>query len=236
VIATTSHKHSPATLSELRAVLFDMDGTIIKNSYPFPQAKAEILTTLRSRGLDVPEDIYGSIANLLEKLKEVQYNDHTNIRDVILSILTKYDFECTSGARLHRGALGTLRRLKQDGYRLGLISNSNLLVVRKVLGATRVYSLFDVVVTREGVERMKPYPDMVFAACEKLGIHPSNTLVVGDSWVDIEAGFAAGAKTVYINAKNADIPQHPTYEIRKITELLKILGVNGRPATGEVTI
>lgn len=235
MIATTSH-NSPPKLGDLEAVLFDMDGTIIKNSYPFPQAKAEILATLRSRGLYVPDDIYGSIANLLEKLKEPPYNDHTNIRGVILSILTKYDFECTGDAKLRRGALGILRRLKQDGYRLGLISNSNLLVVRKVLGATRVYSLFDVVITRECVERMKPYPDMVLAACEKLGVHPSNTLVVGDSWVDIEAGSAAGAKTAYLNTKNTDIPQHPTYEIRKITQLLKILVENGGSTTREAAI
>jgi len=214
-------------------VLFDMDGTIIENSYPFPQAKAEILATLRSRGLDVPDDIYGSIANLLEKLKEAPYNVHTDIRGVVLSILTKYDFACTSGARLRRGALGILRRLKQDGYRLGLVSNSNLLVVREVLGAKRVHSLFDVVVTRECVERMKPYPDMVLAACEKLGVHPSNTLVVGDSWVDIVAGFAAGAKTVYLKTKDIEIPQHPTYEIRRITQLLKILAENGGSTTGE---
>lgn len=83
---------------------------------------------------------------------------------------------------------------------------------------------------------MKPYPDMVLAACEKLGVHPSNTLVVGDSWVDIEAGSAAGAKTAYLNTKNTDIPQHPTYEIRKITQLLKILVENGGSTTREAAI
>ncbi|MEM0321487.1 MAG: HAD family phosphatase [Thermoprotei archaeon] len=205
------------------AILFDMDGTIINNIYPFAQAKAEILATLRAHGLDVPDNIYGSIANLLEWLKHTQMGNHTRIRGEVLSILLKYDLESAGGAKLRRGVLSLLKWLKIEEYRVGLVSNSSISVVTTVLKSKRVNRFFDVVITREAVDRMKPYPDMVLLACEKLGVQPSNALVVGDSWVDVEAALAAGASTVYFNPRNTKIHLHPTYEIYKITQLPQIL-------------
>ena len=42
----------------------------------------------------------------------------------------------------------------------------------------------------------KPAPDGVLALCKGLGVEPERAIVVGDSWVDIAAGAAAGARTV----------------------------------------
>lgn len=207
----------------IRAVLFDMDGTIIQNNYPFTKVKSEILEALSKRGVSVPEDLYGSIASLLLELKKLGVVGE-ELRGEILEILARHDEECTRGVRLRRGVAKLLRWLKSEGYRVGLISNSNLDVVLRVLKAKRIRGLFDVVVTREFVDRMKPYPDMVVLACRRLGVEPSATLVVGDSWVDLEAGLKAGAKTVYLNVRGVKPAVRPNYEAGSIKALLEILG------------
>jgi HAD superfamily hydrolase (TIGR01549 family) len=197
-----------------------MDGTLLDNTYPFDQARREIIDTLRAYGLRVADGGFGSIAQLILELKWRAERDPV---DQVFRILTKYDSLSTRGARLRRGALRVLRWLKCRGYRVGVISNSNATVVRSVLSKKRIRGFFDVVVSREDVDRMKPYPDMVFTACMKLRVDPAHTLVVGDSWVDVEAALKSGAKTAYLNVRGAKTAMKPTYELKSINQLLYIL-------------
>jgi len=221
-------------LMGIKAILFDMDGTIIENSYAFVQAKSEILETLSRRGLTVPEDLYGSIASLLVELGRVGDQAALSAREEIFKILAKYDEQCTESVKIRRGVTKLLRWLKSHSYKVGLVSNSNASVVERIIKEKRLYLLFDAVATREDVERMKPYPDMVFWVCAKLGVKPSDTLVVGDSWVDVVAGLNAGAKTVYFNARGAKISVKPTYEVSSMDELLELLRKGGLKSRAEL--
>lgn len=204
------------------AVLFDMDGTLIENAYPFVQAKSEILELLRGRGISVPEDLYGSIASLLVELGKLGPAGDA-LKSEVFRILAKYDEESTRDVKPRRGVVSLLRRLKREGYKVGLISNSNAEVVWRVLKKTGLQGFFDVVVTRECVERMKPYPDMVVFACRKLGVKPSRAIVVGDSWVDVEAGLRAGAKTIYLNVRGTPIGLKPTYVADSLSKVFEVI-------------
>lgn len=213
--------------SEICAVLFDMDGTIIGNAYPFAQAKSEILLLLSRSGVRVPDNLYGSIANLLVELGKLGERGE-RLREEILEILSRYDEESTKNVRLRRGVVKLLRWLRLHGYGIGLVSNSNIRVVSRILKQKRIRGLFDVVITREYVEKMKPYPDMVILACRKLRVEPSRTLVVGDSWVDVEAGLRAGAKTVYLNFRRLEKELEPTYLADSLEGVIEILRLDGK--------
>jgi len=57
---------------------------------------------------------------------------------------------------------------------------------------------FNDVFTRNDVDRLKPFPDLILKACEKLGTIPGKTIHVGDSPIDIAAAMNAGAKPIGI--------------------------------------
>lgn len=55
---------------------------------------------------------------------------------------------------------------------------------------------FDVIITGLSAPHTKPYPDPILLAAQKMGVHPAQCLMIGDTTVDIRAGKAAGAQTV----------------------------------------
>ncbi len=97
--------------------------------------------------------------------------------------------------RLIPGVDGTLRRLK-TGYRLALVTTRDRETVMRFLHRNGWQGLFDAIVTREDVRRLKPHPEPVLLAARRLGLAPHDCLMVGDTAVDIQAGAAAGARTV----------------------------------------
>lgn len=93
------------------------------------------------------------------------------------------------------GVDATLQRLKPT-YRLALVTTRDREAVGHFLQRNGLADLFDAVVTRDDVRRLKPHPEPVILAAQRLGLAPQECLMVGDTVVDIQAGGAAGARTV----------------------------------------
>lgn len=99
------------------------------------------------------------------------------------------------------GAVETLKYLHRGKYMLGLVTSSKLADHKHLFSGTRdviLHSLLDVIITRDSVSRLKPAPDPILAAIEKLGVEPASTVYVGDTPLDIISGRAAGVKTVAV--------------------------------------
>ncbi len=88
-----------------------------------------------------------------------------------------------------------LQQLKSS-YRLALVTTRDRATVTHFLHRHGWEGLFDAIVTREDVRRLKPHPEPVLLAAQRLGLAPQDCLMVGDTAVDIQAGGAAGARTV----------------------------------------
>jgi phosphoglycolate phosphatase len=93
------------------------------------------------------------------------------------------------------GVEATLRQLKAS-YRLALVTTRDRETVTRFLHRHGWEGLFDAIVTREDGRRLKPHPEPVLLAAQRLGLAPQDCLMVGDTAVDIQAGGAAGARTV----------------------------------------
>ena len=97
------------------------------------------------------------------------------------------------------GAVEALERIREDGWSLGVISNTvgepgaMLRPMLRTMGYERLVRTF---VFSDEEPWTKPAPEIFLAATERLGVRPRNTVHVGDGWVDIEgarrAGFRAG--------------------------------------------
>jgi HAD superfamily hydrolase (TIGR01509 family) len=132
-----------------------------------------ILFSLADRlGIDAPLHKLVEVGNPWKKRK--QQSGYYQLVPDIIPALEKLAEKFTMAVITVRGATGTQSFLEHTG-----------------LG-----KLFHQVATGQTVKRTKPFPDQIFWVAERLGIEPTNCLMVGDTTVDIRAGKAAGAQTV----------------------------------------
>ncbi|XWK91105.1 MAG: HAD family hydrolase [Phormidium sp.] len=101
-------------------------------------------------------------------------------------------FQNAAPSPLFVGSLEVLQLLSQAGLKLGILSADTTV---KVEAFVQRYQLTDYIQLAMGVDRgpSKPDPTLFWQACEKLGIEPSATLMVGDAVSDIEMARQAGA-------------------------------------------
>jgi len=93
------------------------------------------------------------------------------------------------------GVKGMLERL-HGVYPLAVVSARDDKSTRAFLDQFELTGYFQEIVTAITAEHTKPYPDPILYAAEKMGVAPEHCLMIGDTTVDIRAGKAAGAQTV----------------------------------------
>ena len=96
------------------------------------------------------------------------------------------------------GALGTLKFLKSHGYKIAIASNRPTKFTRIILKVLGVREIFDDVLCADGVNRPKPYPDILWAIAKHLGFEPTEVLYVGDMTIDLQCARAAGIHMVAV--------------------------------------
>lgn len=84
-------------------------------------------------------------------------------------------------------------KLKINGYKIGLCSNSIKLTIIRMMELSRLINFFDVVLSNEDVKDSKPNPEIYNKAMTKLQVSPSETLIVEDNENGIKAAKASGA-------------------------------------------
>ncbi|TMF12343.1 MAG: HAD family hydrolase [Chloroflexi bacterium] len=174
-----------------RGLIFDFDGTLV-DSYPLiEEAFAHVMRTHRldegarqlfrqNRGLPLPEQMKIVAPDMWEEL-----------------VATYRSADSMLGhARVFRGIPTLVRKLRQAGSPLGVVSCKRRALIEAELEAAGLREFFDVVIGFEDVTPPKPAPDPLLAAIGYLGLARSSAVYVGDSMVDLETGRAARVRTV----------------------------------------
>ena len=214
-------------LQNIKAVLFDLDGTLVDSSEAIIKAVAKALeskglTCNRARvgrmiGLPL-ENIFGVLAlNLSEQ----------EIWQLVHEYRKYYMAHHLENTTIHPSAQMVLRKLKAKGFKLGIITTKYREPVMDVLSHFGIAELFDVVVTGYEVIKHKPAPDIVLEAAKRLRVDPKQCVVVGDSPLDVQAGKQAGAFTIAVLSTTYTRKQlestKPTIVIEEFEEILNIL-------------
>ena len=123
-----------------------------------------------------------------------------------------------------------LSSLKQQGYKMGIVSTKMKASCEYGLQITNLEQYFDVVLGEDDVTVGKPSPEGIFKACELLNEGHDSCLYIGDSATDIMAGKNAGVYTIgYIfnqERKEALINTKPNKIISDLIEIEEILKEN----------
>ena len=102
---------------------------------------------------------------------------------------------CVVKTELYDGFRELLETLRSQGHSMCVATNKPLKVSERSLEVLGIREFFDVVMCPENTPKMKPAPDALLISMFMTGFLPENTVMVGDSASDIEAGKAAGVKT-----------------------------------------
>ena len=101
-------------------------------------------------------------------------------------------YERLEKVELYPFARDTLEKLKEDGYKLGLVSTSTSKMLSAALKNNSIEHLFDVIISADDTDKHKPDPTPLFIALEHLGSKAEDAIFVGDS--DKDTGAASNAK------------------------------------------
>jgi HAD superfamily hydrolase (TIGR01509 family) len=186
----------------VRAVLFDIDGTLVETD---DRAAREIATGLAfaDRFLPQPRRIHYARRYLM--LSEGPLNravtllDRVGLDDFAFKMrrmLLRSNGGHTVAAEPVPGTIETLSMLKLRGYAVGIVTSRERSEAERLLSEAGLGGMIQVTVAREDTPRMKPHPLPIKAAASRLGIPVEQCVVVGDTAMDVRAAKAAGALAV----------------------------------------
>lgn len=168
------------SLIKIKAVIFDMDGTIVDVNYDWPQIKKELKTGGKP------------ILHYLNSLKEPE-------RSKKWKLLEKFEDEATSKASLKEGMKDFLDFLAEKGIKRALVTNNSH---KNVYFLLQKFNLqFEVILSRES-GLWKPSGSPFEAVLKELRLKKEEVCVIGDSHFDIEAARKAGISYVFILNKD----------------------------------
>jgi len=185
----------PIIANPPRAVIFDLDGTLMDTSAEICSALA---TTFRSLGLETldkatVEALIGKgVRVLVERALARVKAKGVEVDPTLERFEAEYEAVVGTDSRLYPGALEGLQRLKDAGIPMGVVTNKPRLFTQRLLDDAGATPFLAAIVAGDDGFTRKPAPDMLLAACERMGAQPGATLMIGDSDNDIVAARAAG--------------------------------------------
>ena len=183
-----------ASLLGKEAVIFDMDGVIIDTEKIWKQAEREVFSALGvevtlenskvTESMTTSEVAHYWFEKFPWKGKSLKEAEQLVISRV--SELIEFE-EC-----LIPGVKGFLEDLRGQNFRIGLATNSPLIIIPTVLGRLQVTHLFDTISSAEMEEKGKPHPAVYLTTAKKLNVAPEKCLVIEDSYSGMLAAKHAG--------------------------------------------
>lgn len=177
-----------------KAVLFDMDGTLLDTLTDLRIAVNEGLKT-EGYPLRTQEEVRLFVGNGMKKLLERALPEGKPMGRVGEVFHAYYAQHGTDHTRPYEGITELLAELKKHGVPMGVVSNKAEAALRLLVGKIFPDIFCSVVGQREDLP-VKPHPAMAFAVMQEMGIDPEDCLFVGDSDVDFQMGQNANIFTV----------------------------------------
>jgi putative hydrolase of the HAD superfamily len=248
----TARNVRPVSKSTLRAVVFDLDNTLLQSRIG---ARRGLLVAAKLVSAELKKNGYSyGYLNLFKRLQHIDremlgrkflYN-----RDVwwktllhelgiethfpwIHRVTLRYWVAYAANSPPFRDAEPTVRRVKRMGLKIGMVSDFDGTpgMKRKRIRGVRFHNLFEaVVVSGEDTPRVKPGHESFRLVAKKLGVEPESCIYVADNpRTDITGAKAVGMKTVIVKRRNKQLG-NPTYRIPNLNalpRLIKSITTNG---------
>ncbi len=187
-----------------RAALIDLDGTLLDTAGDLAAAVNAMLAELDLPMLPVP-----TVAGYVGKGADVLVHraltrsldgraESALFERAKASFYRHYRHQNGRATAAFPGVEAALRRLRSKGIKLACVTNKPGEFTHQLLARFGLADCFDVVISGDDTVEKKPHAAPLLAACERLGVQPSDAVMVGDSENDLLSARAAGCRVVLV--------------------------------------
>jgi HAD superfamily hydrolase (TIGR01549 family) len=183
----------------LRAIIFDMDGTLIKLTLPLEAMRRETKAYFIEHGLpphllDRADGINSSTIKAKEYFFSQGISNHEwdSMQKSVDDMLTQLELEVADETEIIDGVFDTINQIKLLGIKTAILTNNAREAVSVILERLQFSDLFEIIQTRHESPNPKPFPDGLVSISQKLGVELNEAVYVGDAIIDVVAANRAG--------------------------------------------
>jgi len=201
---------------QIKAVIFDLDGTLVDSMWMWKQIDIEFLERY---GFECPEELQRDVEGMSFTETAQYFKQRFHLKETIEEIkdiwvqmsIDKYRFEVP----LKKGVREYLNHIKSRGIKAGIATSNGREMVDAVIGSLDIGNYFGVITTACEVAAGKPAPDIYLKVADTLGADPKDCLVFEDVPAGILAGKAAG---MTVCAVDDEFSRHMEEEKRSLAD------------------
>lgn len=210
----------------IKAVLFDLDGTLIDSMWMWEDIDREYLGRF---GIELPPELQDMIQGMSFSETAAYFKERFLIPHSLEEIKGEWNKmawdKYSNEVFLKEGVLQLLHGLRKEGIQMGIATSNSKELVELVTERLEVRKYFHSIRTSCEVAKGKPSPDIYLLVAEDLGAAPSQCLVFEDIIQGIQAGKSAGMKVCSVYDKNSEVDtmrkkELSDYYIHSFEELL----------------
>jgi phosphoglycolate phosphatase len=177
---------------KVKAVLIDLDGTLIHTAPEISRAVNSMLASLNKPTIDEKQiAVYiGEGAQvLIKRCLTGQLDGEPALLEYTQALALFFDYyaQIVTESKPYPQVVESLQAFKKAGYRLACVTNKPHRFTVPLLENSHLLPYFECVVSGDTLANKKPAPDQIFYACEKMGVAIDEVVLIGDSKTDIAA-------------------------------------------------
>jgi len=182
-----------------RLFIFDLDGTLADSRADLVTSLNLALTKLGHSRLSpalIGDFVGEGVDKLIERALRASTGhepENAEIQETVQVYMNEYEGHLLDETCLRDNAIEALNAL--SGAELAVVTNKPEVFSRRVLAGLGIGNMFSIILGGDSVERRKPEPDALLKAMEFCRAAPHETVMIGDSLTDIDAGKAANTVT-----------------------------------------
>ncbi len=187
------------TPGKIKGIVFDLDGTLIHSSIDFPKMKRYMIDILEAndvpQGLLTTKDLNVEIFEKAERAWDERgkpESERVGVRARLEEAMNQGELEAIATVEQVEEASETVRKLKEMGYKLAILTRSHNAYAVKALKKIGAYEYFDLIIGRNESPKPKPYAEAMEHTAELMGVRLDEVVLVGDHRLDMMSAANAG--------------------------------------------
>lgn len=213
----------------IRAVLFDLDGTLLNTNDLIIKSFQKTFKHYYPQREFTLQEIIDCIGPTLEQTA-MKYHPQ-NIEEMVQMYRHHYVIYHDDLIKIYPGIEEMIKNVKKLGLKLVIVTSKKRDMTIKAMEHTKILDYFDLIISSDEVMNPKPHQEPIELALKELNLSKDEVIMVGDNSHDIECANNASVKSVAVGwaLKGADYLRgfNPTYIINTADELVEVIKKEG---------
>ena len=210
-------------LNSIKHVCFDLDGTLVDSYMSIYKATVKTLDVLKIPSTFSNEDFYNRIGHHFLDI----FNDlKIPVPDIehFIDIYKSFYFDFINESELYPGVIEVLEYLNKNNIYVSLLTTKGQDQADKIINHFNLSKYFSHIMGRQTGIPVKPSPEPLLMICTELNVLPAESVITGDTELDIRCGISANVKTCCVTygyrTREVLDQENPDYIIDKIIDLI----------------